>query len=59
MVSLFSRGYLELYFRHEIPPYITYSYLIPTPLLISFIIQPPRCVDWLIIKQKLKKNNFQ
>ena len=56
MVSLFSRGFLKLYFRHEIPPYISYSIVSSYFLCHShFIIQPPRCVDWLYKNKKLKK----
>ena len=60
MVSLFSIGFLKLYFRHEIPPYILFTHLsIHFSYHFRSNIQSPHCVVWLIQKQKIfKKNNF-
>ncbi len=60
MVSLFSRDYLKLYFRHEIPPYITYSLSHPTSSVTRIPLSNPLAVliGWYKNKNS-KKNNFQ
>ncbi len=59
MVSLFSIGFLKLYFRHEIPPYTIYSFFTSSPLSFSFHYPIPSLCCLVDIKtKKLKKNNF-